>query len=65
MDASKENKSAGRVKLFVQDPAGRIVGREGTKVGEDHDFLFILNEEKRKEAISKRLIIRYLYTEAV
>lgn len=60
MDIGKQNKPVGCVKLFVQDPTGRVIGREGTKIGEDRDFLFILNAEKLREAIPKRLIIRYL-----
>lgn len=60
MDASKQEKPDGRLKIFVQDAAKGVIGREGVKLGEDNDFLFILNENGKREAIPKRLIVRYL-----
>ena len=59
MDERKHDKPEGRVKLFLQD-GQRVIGREALKLGEDTDFIFILNETNKLEAIPKRLIVRYL-----
>ena len=65
MDASKQEKPDGRLKIFVQDAQKGVIGREGDKLGEDADFLFILNESGKREAIPKRLVVRYLEVGAV
>lgn len=59
MDACKRDKPDGKIDIFLQD-GQRVVGRHGLKLGEDGDFIFILNEASRLEAVPKRLIIRYL-----
>ena len=63
MEASETKKPNVRLKLFIQDPAKGVVGREGVKLGEDDDFLFIQNEAGQREAIPKRLVVRYLEVE--
>ena len=47
------------IELFVQD-SGRVIGRRGRKIGETADFMLIVNENGRREAIQKRLIVRYV-----
>jgi hypothetical protein len=59
MDASDKEKPDGKISIFLQDGA-RVIGRHGLKLGEDGDFLFILNESGAREAIPKRLVVRYL-----
>ena len=59
MDACKRERPEGRVKIFLQD-GQRVIGRDALKLGEDSDFLFILNENNQLEALPKRLVVRYL-----
>ena len=59
MDACKRERPEGRVKIFLQD-GQRVIGRDALKLGEDTDFIFIINETNKIEAIPKRLIVRYL-----
>ncbi|MCX6770751.1 MAG: hypothetical protein NTX79_01725 [Candidatus Micrarchaeota archaeon] len=59
MDERKHDKPEGRVKIFLQD-GQRVIGRDALKLGEDNDFLFILNEANRLEAVPKRLVVRYV-----
>ena len=59
MDACKREKPNGKIDIFLQD-GQRVVGRHGLKLGEDSDFIFIINETNRLEAVPKRLIVRYV-----
>jgi len=47
------------LKIFVQD-GGRIICRIGQKAEETDDFVYIINEEGFREAIAKRLILRFV-----
>lgn len=58
MNEGKEEKAI-RLTVFIQD-GPRVIGRVGKKLGEDADFLTILNESGKAESISKRLIVRYV-----
>jgi len=45
--------------VYVKD-GDRVIPRNGEKLDEDADFLFILNERNQREGISKALIVRYV-----
>lgn len=55
----EESKQETMIELFVQDN-DRVIGRRGRKVDETEDFLIIINEGGRREAISKRVILRFV-----
>lgn len=55
----EESKQETMIELFVQDN-GRVIVRRGRKMGETADFMLIVNENGRREAIQKRLIVRYV-----
>jgi hypothetical protein len=65
MDESTNKKPEGWLDFFLKDEvANRIIGRGGQKIGEDADFIYIVNEGGKKEALPKRLIVRYLERKA-
>lgn len=58
-----EASTSKRIKLFVQDPGKGVIGREGMLVGEDADFLVLINENGLRESISKRIVLRFVEVE--
>jgi len=52
-----KTKGAAQLKIFLQDGA-RVICRVGKEAGDSPDFVYIINEEGLREAISKRLILR-------
>jgi len=59
MDECTNKKPDGLVEIFLQD-GQRVIGRSVLKLGEDGDFLYVLNERNQLEALPKRLVVRYL-----
>ena len=54
---TKQKNATPLLKIFLQDGA-RVICRTGMKAGETDDFVYIINEERLREALSKRLILR-------
>lgn len=59
MDERKLFSPPKKVKIFIED-IGRVITREVILNEEDTSFFYVTNETQRKEAIAKRLVLRYV-----
>ncbi|GEM_PF-5113671 len=63
-DERTDKKPDGVIDIFLLDGV-RVIGRTVTKVDEDADFIYVINERQQREALPKRLIVRYVAKGAV